>query len=231
MTELLKKNVQFVWSSTTDTTFHALKQALIAAPVLALPNFQLSFDVHTDASGLGIGAVLYQLGHPIAYLSKALSVRAQALSTYEKECLALILAVEKWKQYLQHREFTIYTDHKSLIHLEAQQLTNSIQHKAFCKLLGLQYKVKYKQGTTNIVADALSRYPDTSEVAAISVSTPRWLEIVVESYLHDPQAKQMLTQLSINSPDSSGYSLHDGVIKYNDRIWWAIMQKLNKQYY
>jgi cytoskeleton-associated protein 5 len=58
-----------------------------------------------------------QVCHPIAYLSKALGPRAQALSTYEKECLAILLAVNKWKHYLQHKEFTILTDHKSLTHL------------------------------------------------------------------------------------------------------------------
>ena len=102
-----------------------------------IADFQYSFDIHTDASGVGIGAVLSQKGHPVDYLSKALCARSQALSTYEKECLALIMAVDKWKAYLQHKMFTIFTYHKSLIHLESQQLTNSIQHKAFCKLLGL----------------------------------------------------------------------------------------------
>jgi small ligand-binding sensory domain FIST len=58
-----------------------------------------------------------QQGHPIAYLSKSLSPKTQALSTYEKECLAVILAVDKWKAYPQQAEFTILTDHKSLIHL------------------------------------------------------------------------------------------------------------------
>jgi hypothetical protein len=219
LTELLKKNTQFIWTSTMEVAFGVLKQALIQAPVLALPDFKQSFDIHTDASGQGIGAVLSQRGHPIAYLSKSLSSRTQALSTYEKECLALILAVGKWKQYLQHKEFTIFTDHKSLVHLESQHLTNSIQHKAFCKLLGLQYKVKYKEGSANSAADALSRCQGSQELVAISVSKPKWLEIVVESYLEDPKAKQLLTQLSISSPDDNGYALHDGVIKYHDRIW------------
>ena len=219
LTELLKKNVQFTWTSTRGAAFQALKLALMQAPVLALPDFKVSFDIHTDASGTGIGAVLSQKGHPISYLSRSLCPRTQALSTYEKEWLALIMAVEKWKPYLQHREFTIYTDHKTLVHLETQQLTNSIQHKAFCKLLGLQYKVKYKEGSNNSVADALSHCQGSQELIAILVSKPEWLEVVVESYLQDPQAKELLTQLSISSPDAQGYSLHDGVIKYNDRIW------------
>jgi hypothetical protein len=68
-----------------------------------------------------------QQNHPIAYLSKSLGVKAQALSTYEKECLTLIMAVTKWKSYLQHREFTILTDHKSLIHLGEQKLQQGMQ--------------------------------------------------------------------------------------------------------
>ena len=57
------------------------------------------------------------------------------------------------------------------------------------------------------------------KIVLFSVSKPRWLEIIVESYLQDPQAKQLLSQLSITSPDTQGFSLHDGVIKLHDRIW------------
>jgi hypothetical protein len=72
-----------------------LKTALTSAPVLSLPDFSKEFVVETDACDTGIGAVLMQQCHPIAYLSKALSKKSQTLSTYEKECLALILAVDK----------------------------------------------------------------------------------------------------------------------------------------
>jgi hypothetical protein len=89
----------------------------MTAPVLLLPDFTKGFTIETDASGVGIGVVLMQNNHPVAYFSKALSLRNQALSTYEKECLALIMAVDKWKPYLQHKEFQILTDQKSLVHL------------------------------------------------------------------------------------------------------------------
>jgi hypothetical protein len=82
-----------------------------------------------------------QQGHPVAYLSKALSPRNQALSTYEKECLAILMAVEKWRSYLQHQEFIIRTDQKSLLHLTEQRLGTGMQHKAFVKLMGLQYTI------------------------------------------------------------------------------------------
>jgi len=157
LTELLKKNTVFLWTPSHQESFDTLKAALTSAPVLALPDFTKPFTIETDASAVGMGAVLMQNSHPVAYLSKALGVKAQALSTYEKECLALIMAITKWKQYLQHKEFTIIIDQHSLIHLGEQKIHQSMQQKAFLKLLGLQYKMVYKKGPDNKAADALSR--------------------------------------------------------------------------
>lgn len=108
----------------------------------------------TDASDVGFRAVLMQENHPIAYLRKAVSGKNQALSTYEKECLATILAVEIWKSYLQHQEFIIRTDHKSLLRLTEQRVTSEIQQKAVLKLMELQFKIVYKQGISNLAPDA-----------------------------------------------------------------------------
>ncbi|GKC45021.1 retrotransposable element Tf2 [Tanacetum coccineum] len=79
------------------TAFEELKRAMIQAPVLKLPNFKEEFIIETDASGGGIGAVLQQGGHPVAYYSKSLAPRHQTLSTYEKEMLAVIHALDKWR--------------------------------------------------------------------------------------------------------------------------------------
>ena len=72
LNDLLKKNTLFIWTETTEQAFQLLKQSLISAPVLTLPNFNEPFMVETDASDYGIGAVLQQNGHPIAFVSKAL---------------------------------------------------------------------------------------------------------------------------------------------------------------
>ena len=130
---------------------------MIAAPVLAVPNFQQTFVLETDACKDGIGAVLMQQGHPVAYLSKGLCLKNQALSTYEKECLAILMAVDKWRSYLQHQHFIIRTDQQALLHPADQRLSTGIQHKAFVKLMGLEYTIQYKRGITNAAADALSR--------------------------------------------------------------------------
>lgn len=113
LTDCLKKG-GFQWSETATVAFDKLKRAMTTAPVLALPNFNRTFIVETDASGLGVGAVLTQEGRPIAYFSKALSKKHQTLSIYEKEMLAVLLAVKKWNAYLAGRHFVIKTDHQSL---------------------------------------------------------------------------------------------------------------------
>jgi hypothetical protein len=85
-------------------------------------------------------------GSPFGILSKALGVKNKGLSTYEKEYMAILLAVQHWKAYLQQAKFFIHTDHKSLAQLNEQRLHNPWQHKVFTKLLGLQYKIVYKKG-------------------------------------------------------------------------------------
>lgn len=120
LTNFLKKNTVFVWSTRADAAFQHLKQALITAPVLALPHFDKPFEIETDASDVGVEAVLMQEGHPLAFLSRALGPRNQGLSTYEKEFMAILLAVDHWRSYLQGGEFLIRIDQRSLVHLDDQ---------------------------------------------------------------------------------------------------------------
>jgi hypothetical protein len=120
---LLKKNTPFLWTEATEEAFQLLKQSLVEAPVLKLPDFSRKFVIDTDACDTRVGAVLQQDGHPIAYMSKPLSPKNRGLSTYEKECIAILMVVEQWRAYLQHQEFLIRTDQKSLVHLEEQRLT------------------------------------------------------------------------------------------------------------
>jgi hypothetical protein len=170
--------------------------------VLALPDFTKRFVIETDASGTGIGAVLMQDNHPIAYLSKALYPRNLGLSAYEMECLALLLAVDHWRPYLQHGEFLIRTDQKSLLHLSGQRLNTPIQQRAFTKLLGLQFQIQYKQGWSNRSAYALSRrhhaleQQPSSELTAISVCRPAWLEAIQSSYLQHPDSQECFVRLN-----------------------------------
>ena len=171
LTQLLQKKL-FQWSSEAQMAFEALKKAMVSTPVLALPDFKESFVVETDASDIGIGAVLMQKDRPIAFLSKALGDSHKHKSIYEKEFLALIMAVEKWRQYLQRQEFIIRTDHQSLAYLTEQNLHSELQRKAMTRLMGLQFKVVYRKGKENSAADALSRVGHMMAIQAVSSVQP-----------------------------------------------------------
>lgn len=130
---------------------------------------------------LGIGDVLMQNEQPVAFLSKALGPTQQKLSIYEKEFLALIMAVEKWRQYLQRHEFVIRTDHKSLSYLTEQNLHSEMQRKAMTRLMGLQFKVVYKKGKENLAADALSRVSHLISLQVVSMVKPSWVQEVLNA--------------------------------------------------
>jgi hypothetical protein len=94
LTNLLKKQTLFVWTEEHTEAFATLKAVLVSAPVLAMPDFSKVFCIETDASNHGIGAVLLQDGHPLAFIRKPLGPNMQGLSTYETEYMAIITAID-----------------------------------------------------------------------------------------------------------------------------------------
>ncbi|KAJ1690028.1 hypothetical protein LUZ63_014183 [Rhynchospora breviuscula] len=226
LTDLTKKNA-FCWNNQAQLAFEELKTAMSSAPVLALPDYTKQFTIETDASALGMGAVLMQGHKPIAYLSKSLGLKNQGLSTYEKEFLALLTAVKKWRHYLVHSPFVIRTDQISLKHLLEQRVSTTLQHKGLCKLLGLDYSIEYKKGKENRVADALSRvegqnwYISGNSAASWAVSEiiPQWIHDLLSSYINDPWIAQLKQHLETTPVDqSSDLSIHQGVIRFKGRI-------------
>jgi hypothetical protein len=100
LNELTKKGVQFEWGAAQQNAFDELKRCMIAAPLLALPNFSKQFEIACDASGLGIGGVLMQQGRPIAYFSEKLNGAQLSYHVYDKELYALVRVIEVWQHYL-----------------------------------------------------------------------------------------------------------------------------------
>ena len=227
LTDLLRKDC-FHWSSAADTAFAALKQAMSAAPVLRLPDFQLDFVIETDASNVGIGAVLMQADHPIAYFSRKLGPRMLVASTYIKELHAIAEAVHKWRQYLLGHFFIIRTDQKSIRELLQQVIQTPEQQFYVRKLLGYHFRVEYKPGRTNSAADALSRvhevdvpelydhYPATMLLASCPI--PEFLFIL------RAENQSLPDLLALHQKYSSGsvmypYSVSDGILRFKNRFF------------
>jgi hypothetical protein len=114
ITQLLKNHVKFVWSLECDKAFEKLKKLLTTTPVLAQPDIAKPFDVYCDASVIGIGCVLMQEGHVIAYASRQLKRHEENYPTHDIELAAVVHALKILRHYLLGNTCHIYTDHKSL---------------------------------------------------------------------------------------------------------------------
>jgi hypothetical protein len=141
------------------------------------------------------------------------------LFIYEKEFLALILAVDRWRAYLQRSPFKIRTGQESLSFLDEQQLQSDLQIKAMAKLMGLQFKFVYKKGKENVVADALSRVGDVMSLCVLSEVQPVWVQEVLNSYVLDAKAQELLHKLVVHSPDEEGFSVQQGLIRKQHQVW------------
>ncbi|RDX87634.1 Retrovirus-related Pol polyprotein, partial [Mucuna pruriens] len=167
LTTLIKKE-GFKWNEEVQQAFNCLKNCLSSFPVLTLPDFTKEFVVEYDASSHSIGAVLMQDHKPIAYFSKALSARTSSKFVYEKEIMALVLAVQHWRHYLMGQNFQVFTDHHSLRHLLQQRVTTADQQCWLSKLMGYQFKIIYKLGPGHKATDAFSRREPEVELHSIS---------------------------------------------------------------
>ena len=131
-------------------------------------------------------------------------LKNMGLSVYEKELVALVFAVTKWKHYLVGNHFIIRTDHKSLKFLLEQRLTTTAQYKWLTKLLGLDYEIQYKKGSENTVADVLSRrtmgelQPEPQQLMAITRVQPLWMQELQDSYFEDTQCRELMSQLLLD---------------------------------
>uniref|UniRef100_A0AB38Z1R9 RNA-directed DNA polymerase n=1 Tax=Pitica errantivirus TaxID=3078414 RepID=A0AB38Z1R9_9VIRU len=163
MSKFLKKDAEVNPQDPSYTnSFNTLKSILSTDQILAYPQFDHPFILTTDASGFALGAVLSQMQDntekPIAFASRTLSDTESRYATNEKEALAIIWAVNKFKPYLYGQKFTLITDHKPLTFIKTSDKNSKILRWRL-DLENYDYEIKYKEGKSNVVADALSRMP------------------------------------------------------------------------
>lgn len=139
------------------SAFQLCKELLCNAPILAYPDFTKEFKLTTDASNVSVGSVLSQQNRPIAYYSRTLNSAEKNYSTIEKELLAILDSTKHFRPYLFGQNFTIETDHNPLVWLYKIKEPNSRLVRWKLKLDEFTFKIVYKKGKENCVADALSR--------------------------------------------------------------------------
>jgi hypothetical protein len=155
ITECMKVG-KFSWSEAAMEAFGLIKLKLTTAPLLVLPDFEVPFELHCDASKVGIGAVLSQGGKPVAFFSEKLSGSRLNYSTYDMEFYALVQSLRHWSSYLAYNDFILYSDHEALKHLNSQDKLSSRHTKWAAYVQQFSFTIKHKTEALNRVADALS---------------------------------------------------------------------------
>lgn len=222
------------WTNQQQCSFEQLKASLIEAPLLAYPDYEKPFQVYTDASHQGLGAVLSQMQdgreRVIAYASRGLRKterNCDNYSTFKLELLALIWAItEKFKNYLAATPFVIVTDNNPLAHLSNARL-GAMEQRWVSRLANFQYTVTYRSGKSNGNADALSRLPtsdlaeeekdSTEDVETPLFKPPRKKRIVTS----DPVAAT--TSLRPNSPQHEMPAFNWGQVQRESPVLQELM--------
>ena len=156
--QLTQKSVQFSWNQQHELAFLTLKQCLLQSPILIFPDFSPTakpFVLQTDASAMGIGAVLEQGGQVVAYASRVLTPPEKSYSVIQQECLAIVYALKQFRHYLLGCHFTLQTDHAPLQWLTSQKMEGLLCRWSL-SLQEFDFNIEYRKGASNTNADALS---------------------------------------------------------------------------
>jgi hypothetical protein len=231
LSNLLKKEVDWDWTPECQVAFDDIKQSLQEAPLLALPDDSRPYSVVCDASDFAIGCALLQCddeGHErvISYQSRQLKSAERNYPVHDKELLAMKYALVKFRVHLLgSKPFVVYTDHASL--RTATQTPHLSQRMARWLSFFAEYnfKVEYKPGKLNVLADALSRRPDY-ELAALSTASCSVYDMILDEYQGDSQCSSIIKWLTSSDEDARArlsprvrarlhrYSIKDGFLYY-----------------
>lgn len=216
---LRKKNVRFIWGVEQEEAFQKLKKALSEPPTLHIPDFEKEFVLQTDASDIGISAILSQYHGtalaPIGYASRSLTVGERKTSIFDREGLAVIYGIEKFAKYLEGRKFQLQVDNSAVTYI----LNNGNQMGKLgrwaLKLNRVQYYVVHIPSARNAAADALSRSFEISEQADKACV----LQNIPESFIsirnhQETDADCVKLREEIAKNEQPHFKLHDGVIWY-----------------
>ncbi|CAN6677832.1 unnamed protein product [Malus baccata var. baccata] len=225
---LLQKEVPFEFNEACEQAFNHLKDLLTTAPIITPPDWSIPFELMCDASDYALGAVLGQrknkLPHVIYYASRTLNAAQLNYSTTEKELLAVVFALDKFRSYLIGTKVIIFTDHATLKYLFTRKEAKPRLIRWMLLLQEFDIEIKDKKGSDNVVADHLSRlvceekvlpisemFPD-EQLLSIKVSTPYHPQTNGQAEVSNREIKQILEK-------TVGPNRKDWSLRLDDALW------------
>jgi RNase H-like domain found in reverse transcriptase/Integrase zinc binding domain/Integrase core domain len=224
ITDLTKNPTKkFVWTEAADQALSKIKALLTAEPILTMPDYNTGFVLFTDASDIGVGAMLAQGEGPeqktVAYFSQKLNPCQTRYSVTERECLAVLLAIEKFRHYLLGSHFTVITDHSALQWLLA--LKTPVSNRLCRWIMSLQqydFSVKHRKGSEMAIADGLSR---TIESITLEPDD-KWYNDLARKIENEPEK---YPDFRIQGSRILKFCKRDSEIADTDFVWKAIVPK------
>jgi hypothetical protein len=220
---LTKKSATFLKGEETLKCFEAIKQKLISPPLLSYPDPELPYEVISDASISGCGAVLVQENRPVAYFSSKFSSAERNYTTGEQEMLGLIKALKEWRCYLEGCQgLTLVTDHNPLTFFSVQPTLSRRQARWSEFLSRFHFTVKYSPGASN-PADPLSRLYTPEAILALTISefNSDLLDRLKQASSLDPHFQDAKITRKYNQ--ESGYWTYQGRIVVPESMRTEIM--------
>ena len=173
---LVDEKIPFKWNADAERAFTNLKEKLMSPPILAHPDYSKSFTIQTDASSIAIGAILSQTidgkDHIVDSVSRILNTAERNYSATDRECLAVVWAVEKFRHYVYGSHFIIQTDHSALTHMKTAKDPHHRLARYAMILSEYDYQVIHRSGKLSDNVDTLSRYRYEETPCTTETQTP-----------------------------------------------------------
>lgn len=192
LSNLLKKSKEkFSWNDEAKMAFESVKKILTSEPVLTNANYEQPFIIQCDASDFGIGAVLVQgegkEERIVAYMSQKLSSAQRKYQTTERECLAVLMAIEKFRPFIEGTKFTVVTDHASLLWLQNLKDPSGRVGRWALRLQAYDFNLVHRKGKFMVVPDALSRAVETVDVQLFSKDLDPWYSKLMDGIVNNAE--------------------------------------------
>ena len=232
LSRLTRKDTSFVWGKEEENAFCKLKQTLATAPVLRRPDYDVPFEIHTDASKVAIGACLMQRGqdnvpYAVAYYSRKMQDAESRYPPIDMEALAVVEGVRVFDPYVYGRKFDIYTDHRPLTYVFSRKTKSPRMSRWSHELSFYQYRLLYKKGASHHVPDLLSRAvnaidlgnPDPEQIREAQMEDPLWREVI--QYLEEQALPRHRIPLALGE-----FELKDGVLYHVRQLPERVIHQL-----